>query len=275
MARFEDYVKEDEGQPEGIEAEIQEAGEAQAERATLDVPESVLKRFEGKSQEDVLNSYAQLEQKFSEQGNKMGELRKSFDDYVVLQSQAPSEPTPEPAPAPEPVTVDDLYENPENAVARVVEAQTGDKLKALEEELQAVRQERAINQFDKAHPDARATVQTDEFAEWVQASPYRLRLAKQANAFDIEAANELFGLYDDSQGRRDDINEAAQREAALRDATLESSSPGTPTMEETFSRSDIINHKLRAKQGDSESQVWLSKNGAKINQAYQEGRVID
>lgn len=267
MAKYEDYVKPTE---DGIETEIEQASEAQTERATTAVPESVAKRFAGKSSEDIMNSYANLEQKLSEQGQKMGDLRKSFDDYVVLQSQ-PSEPEP----APEPVTADDLYEEPDNAIARVVQRETGDKLKELETELQAARRERAIATFERSHPEARETAQTAEFVEWVQASPYRVRLAGKADSYDLDAAEELFGLYGDSTQAHETVEQRVKRETDLRNASLETSGPEYSESEVQFSRAEVIDYKLRAKLGDREAQVWLTKNAEDIAIAYEEGNLID
>lgn len=271
MARYEDYVKElEQAQNDPLEQEIQEAAADTAERVELQVPESVLKRFEGKTQEEVLNSYYNLEQKLSEQGHKMGELRKNFDEYILLQSQ-PSEPEPEL----DPVSVDDLYDNPEAVISDVVERKTKDKLSKLEDELQAVRRERALAEFERNHPKARELAASPDFIDWVQGSPYRLRLAQQADSFDLDAAEELFGLYEDSTSAHSKAATAAQRDKQLREATLESSSPATPSLDEVWSRAEIIDRKLRAKLGDQDSQVWLRKNNEAIAIAYEEGRVVD
>lgn len=268
MAKFSDYVKETDGT---LEQEINQAGEAQAERAEeSQVPESVQKRFEGKSQEEVLMSYASLENKLSEQGHTMGELRRSFDEYVLLQSQQS-----EPEPAPEPVTADDLYEDPENAVARVVKKETGDKLQALEDELQAVRKERAVADFERKFPDARKQARTPEFVEWVQGSPFRMRLAQQADSYDLEAAEELFGLYEDSVSVQSTSDGQAKRDKDLRNATLESSSPESPTIDEKVSRSQYITAKIAAKNGNQEAQRWLNTNAEAIAIAYETGNVVD
>jgi len=277
MARYEDYVKnaaeaqaEADEAPTGLDAEIQEAGDAQAERQ-LEIPESVLKRFSDKSPEEILESYAHLEQAYSQQGNKMGELRKSFDDYIVLQSQTPSEPEPDP----EPVSVDDLYDDPEAAISQVVERQTRDKLSALESELEAVRRERYLAEFERKHPNVREVSQSPEFIEWVQGSPYRMKLAQQADGFDLDAAEQLFGLYEETTSSQQQVRQTAKRKADLRNASLESPSPDSPQLDEQWSRSEIIDRKLRAKLGDNESKVWLQKNSEAIAIAYEEGRVID
>jgi hypothetical protein len=268
MARYEDYVK---AQNEALDEEIHEASEAQEQRQVPEgVPESVLKRFDGKSQAEVLQSYAELEQAFSQQGNKMGELRKSFDEYVTLQSQQS-----EPAQEYEPVTADDLYDDPDNAVARVVQKQTGEKLKELEEELNKAKMQTRIAEFERKFPDARNIAASHEFAKWVQGSPYRARLAQQADSYDFDAAEELFGLYSDSTQSKDDSQKASRRDQQLRDASLESASPESAKLDDVFSRADIIQAKLQAKYGNSEAKVWLQKNAEAIAIAYEEGRVVD
>lgn len=267
MARFEDYVK---AQNESIEEEIVEAGAAQEERISIEgVPDSVLDRFDGKTGADVLKSYAELERAYSNQGNTMGELRKSFDEYVNLQSQS------EPEQAYEPVTADDMYEDPENAVARVVQKQTGDKLKELEAELSKVKMDSKISDFARKFPDAQTTAHTQEFADWVKGSPYRQRLAQNADSYDFDAAEELFGLYNDSTQVVADSTSARKRDQQLRDASLESGSPAGAQLDETFSRADIIDAKLRSKYGERDAQVWLQKNAEAIAIAYEEGRVVD
>ena len=266
MARYEDYAKD---RDESIEDEIENAAEKSAERATSNIPESVLNRFADKSTDEILESYANLERRFSEQGNKMGDLRKSFDEYVLLQSQ-PSEPEP----APEPVSDDDLYDNPEEAIARVVERKTEDKIEKLEQKLAEAQRQRALSDFEAKHPGYQETAESAEFLEWVKASPYRVRLAQAADAYDLDAADELFGLYEDLTSAQES-QRTARRDADLRNAQLESSSPDSPELDQMWSRSEIIERKLLAKQGDRESQNWLSKNAEEIAIAYEEGRVVD
>jgi hypothetical protein len=256
-------------QNESIEEEIVEASEAQEERISIEgVPDSVLDRFDGKTGAEVLKSYAELERAFSNQGNTMGELRKSFDEYVNLQSVEPKQ-------AYEPVTADEMYEDPENAVARVVQEQTGDKLKELEVELNKAKMERKISEFERKFPDARTTAHSTEFADWVKGSPYRQRLAQNADGYDFDAAEELFGLYSDSTQTAVSSNQERKREQQLRDATLESGSPEGAHIDETFSRADIIDAKLKAKYGYRDAQTWLKKNAEAIAIAYEEGRVVD
>jgi hypothetical protein len=266
MASFKDYMKDGN---EALDDEINQASSAQEERVTIGIPESVISRFDGKSQEEVLRSYAQLERAYSQQGNKMGELRQSFDQYVTLQSKS------EPAPEYKPVTADDMYEDPENAVARVVERTTGDKLKELEVELGKVKTERRVSEFERKFPNAREIAESDDFAAWIHGSPYRARLAQNADRYDFEAAEELFSLYNDSTQSKVDTKATTKRNKQLRDASLESSSPESAKLDDVFSRSDIIDAKLAARRGVGDAQTWLKKHAEAIAIAYEEGRVVD
>lgn len=262
MARFEDYVKKD----DQIEQEIEQAAEETEERRAT-VPDSVVRRFEGKSLEDVMESYANLERRFSEQGNKMGELRKSFDDYILLQSQR-SEPEPV---QDEPVTSNDLYDDPETAISKVVERKTKDKLSELEEQLKGLRLERSRAQLEKTH-NVQEILSDPNFIDWVKAKPFRVRLAQQADQYDFEAADELFSLYEDHLGAR---KTKSQRRREVAAASLETGSAEQTKLDETISRSDIIDAKIAAKRGNRQAEEWLKANSAKIAAAYGEGRVVD
>lgn len=260
MARYEDYAK------GSLDQEIEEAGEGQEARSN--VPSSVLSRFEGKSVEDILASYAELEKAYSKQGNKMGELRKSFDDYVLLQSQKPAEPeVPE-----EPITSDELYDNPEVAVSKIVERKTKDRLAKLEEELYKAKLQTAQERFEAKYPDVQKIVTDPAFVNWVQEKPHRMRLAQAANQYDFDAAEELFGLYEDSRPRK---QTKQNRRQAVASAALESTNAEPAQLDEVVSRSLIVQAKLAAKRGDREAEQWLRQNAEAIAIAYEEGRIVD
>ena len=265
MAKYEEYAKN-----LSIEEEIEDAGTQQEVRTKVDVPDSVRERFDGKSLDDVMASYAELEVAYSKQGQKTGELRKSFDEYVALQS-----PTPEPEPEPDPVTVDDFYEDAEEAITRVIDKTANKRIEELEAKLARNAHDRQLQDFTNEHKDWDKIVQSPEFIEWVQSKDYRVRLAQKADGYDFEAAEELFGMYDDYQGNRQEVADQVQRDSDLADATLETSSPESPQLEQTFSRTEIVNRKLAAKRGDPEATDWVRVNSSAIEQAYIDGNVTD
>lgn len=274
MAKYEDYVK---NVNSGLEAEIQEAADATETRKLEGVPESVIERFKDKSTEDVLRSYAELEKAYSKQGQKHGELRKNFDEFIALQSQvspvAGSEPTEETT---DPITVDDLYEDPEKTVSQVVRRETDKRIKQLEASLEQQQVQAGVAKLNAAYPDWQNIVQSEEFAEWVQERPYRANLAARANQFDFAAADEILSMYADLHATPNEAENAeANRLAALSAAQMESGTPEQASTDEYLSRSFLIETKLAARRGNGEAQAWLQANKAAIEQAYAEGRVVD
>lgn len=265
MAKYTDYVK-----PDEIEEEIAEAKADKEVRDKVDVPDSVKDRFDGKSIEDVMNSYAELEVAFSRQGQKTGELRKSFDEYVALQS-----PDPEPEPEPDPVTVDDFYEDAEGTIAKVVDKRTNKRIEELEQLITARDQSDKLRDFTSGHPDWQTTAKSQEFIDWLQEKPYRAELAQKADNYDFNAADALFSMYEDLSVGKEEVAEQVKRDDQLRDASLESSTPDSPQIDTTFSRTEIIDRKIAARNGHSESQRWLATNGDAIRQAYTDGHVTD
>lgn len=273
MAKYEEYVKES-----GLEDEIQEAAAATEERKLEGVPDSVVERFKDKNVEDVLKSYAELEKAYSQQGQKHGELRKSFDEFITLQSQTASVAGSEPTEEEEPITVDDLYEDPAEVVSRVVKKETGKRLDQIEQSLQTQQVQVKINALSEKYPDWQDTVSSEEFKAWALAKPYRQQMVARADQFDFEAAEEVLSMYADLHAKEADTaaqDAERERQKALADATMESSSAESAASDEVVSRQVVIDAKLAAKRGNAEARNWLAANAAAIQQAYAEGRVTD
>lgn len=200
-------------------------------------------------------------------------MRKSVDQLLALQSQRTEEPPAEPdEPA---VDIDAIYEDTEGAISRVATKAVNPRIEALEAKLAEKEAETALAQFEKEHPKWQETIKDEAFLDWVKGSQYRLRLAQAADAYDFDAANDLFDMYEDYTGRAQEVEKSAKRKQQLRDASLESSSPGTIDTEETFSRANLLEARLAAKRGDTAARRWLAENGDAIALAYEEGRITD
>jgi hypothetical protein len=122
-------------------------------------------------------------------------------------------------------------------------------------------------------------VQESDFGSWVQESPYRQRMFQDADSGDFDAAEEILGMYYETNRRQEAIESQKQEEAVqqrqLADATLESGSPARPEMGETYSRNDLMEARLSAKRGDLKAERWLKAHGDSIAKAYEEGRIVD
>lgn len=270
MAKYEDYVKRQQG--DALEGEINEAGE-QSNQRQGELPE----RFRNKSREEIAESFVQLEEKFNSRNDTIGSLRRQVDELVALETVRQAQPVQEEEVTP--VTVDDIYENPEEAISKVVERTSSKKIEDLERQVAQSNQALALREFESKHPGWREDAMSEEFQAWVNASGYRQRLREQADKYDFDAANDLFEMYYDSQsgsdGNHGSAEEAARREKQLQDAELESGGAEAYDLEPKFSRQDIIQKKIEAHRGDAEAISWIKANQDAIAIAYETGNIVD
>lgn len=273
MAKYADYVAK---QQDNIDKEL---NEAQTQTRTRNIPESVTRRFAGKTLDDVLESYAELQVLASRQGEDVGKLKKTVEELLELQSQVVAQPSSQVTAEPDKgVTTDDLYNNPEEAIGKVVQKtskETSDRLARLEKQLAAreveVRKQQLAGKFDGWENE----IKNPDFLDWVRSSPARTRLAQAANQYDFDAASDLLELWYDRKSSKQQFTNEAVREQQYRDATLESSSPVGVDVVETYSRSDLLEKRIAAKMGNRQAERWLTAHADSINAAYREGRITN
>lgn len=289
MARYEDYIQEESESHEQVrdpqgrftkqDSLIEEIKDARVQQETREEQSSAIpERFQGKSAEEIANSYIELEKLSSRQANDLGAMRKQVDQLLELQTSL-STPQPEQSTPAKPVTMDDLYDDPEAVIRRVVGEALGDQSKrvdSLEQTLTETTQATAMEKFESKHKDYRQIGESPEFVNWVLETPYRQRLGLAAQGGDLEAADDLLSMW------KDQNNIAAQqaedtRQQQLRAASLESSerSGTVQTSGDTFSRSKLMELKIAAKRGDTAAAQWLASNEDAIRMAYAEHRVVD
>jgi hypothetical protein len=205
-------------------------------------------------------------------------LRKTTATLLELQSVKTQQEPQKPAKPEKGVTVDDLYEDPETAIGTVVEKksrQTSERIEALEKELAKRQADDVVVTLERKYPGWQAEASKSEFLDWVKQSPVRLRLARAADQYDLDSANDLLELWYERKGIVRSAQDQANREQQFRNASLESSSPADVEQVPTFSRHDITEKKIAAKLGNRQAERWLQANGPAITLAYQEGRMTD
>ena len=233
-------------------------GEVEQEQ-TFEMPS----KFQGKTIEEVANSYAELEKELGRKGQELGELRKLSDEFLKTQIQAnqQNELTSEEVP--------DFYVDPQAAIRREIENHP--KIKEAEALSEKSRQEAALQTLAQKHPDAQTTVQSPEFQEWISQSKIRQRLFQDANAYDVDAADELLSTWKERSmiSKTEEVKNAqSQNKAnALKAGKTESRSSGDSIGgKKIYRRSDLI----RLKNSDPSKYDSLANE---IYQAYAEGRV--
>ena len=243
--------------------EAQETGEEL--ETEINAEDNLPEKLRNKSREEIADMYTNLEKRLGSQGNELGELRRLTDrilqDQLDRQESSKKKETE--------VSDDDFFENPRDAVKKVVSeaVSSNEKLNKLD----VLERQLAQQQFYSRHPDAGNVVQSDEFKDWVSKSQVRVNLYQRADQYDIDAANNLLDLWKEHQEiikgvAAEEKNFSEQkRKKALKAASSESGSTDVTT-KPTFRRQDLIRMRIEDPQKYSAMQP-------EIMLAYQEGRV--
>ncbi len=253
MATYEDYLpggSKYTGPEEVLETEIEAAEVQQEERVSTPVDVDWEKR------------YTDLEVAYSRQGQQMGDYRALIDEHISTPDTEATGPT-----EVSPITPDDIYEDPDAAVRRAIDSHPAiQEAKELKQELANQKAQSDRNDFVAKFPNMQETIASPEFANWVNEDPTRLELARRADGWDLASADALFTMYD---------NKAPAVAEAPPVVELESGYGSEAPAPEQYSRSAMLQQKIRAKQGDYEAQAYVKAHGAAYRIALGEGNVRD
>ena len=250
----------DDGDEQPIEGP--EPVEAVTETPEFEVPE----KFAGKSLEDVITSYTNLESEYGRKNNEVGELRKLTDDILrnqVAQGNPADEFTNESVED----DYSDYFESPSEAVEKAINENP--RLKQLEDKIAADAYQQSRAELRALHSDADEVVASDGFSQWRSEAPSRVKRCQDAhNTNDVAAADDLISFYKQKSGseREDAI---AQRDATasaeLKAASVETGSPNSES-KPIYRRAELI----RLKNADPDRYAKMSPS---IMAAYADGRV--
>lgn len=224
-------------------------------------PQVVPEKFQGKSLEDVIHSYSELESELGRKAQEVGELRKLSDTLLQKELDAIEKSKHE-----EQVEIDetDFFDDPASSVRKIIKQE----LDPIKEKVSTIDKQEALSKIKEAHSDYEKIVGDTDFQEWVNSSPIRRELWTRADAnMDYNSANELFGGWKDKKAvNRDRAEElATNREENLARATLETGGTGESS-KKIYRRQDLI----RLRINDPEKYNSMQQE---IMTAYNEGRV--
>tara|TARA_Y100000114_G_C11683696_1_gene289911 strand:+ start:10 stop:825 length:816 start_codon:yes stop_codon:yes gene_type:complete len=233
-----------------------------------DIPE----KYRGKSIKDLVKMHQEAEEVFQKHSAEVGETRKEVtelrsvvDNYIQkeLTNQAPQQ---EKVDDSEDV---DFFVDPVKAVDSRINNHP--KIKEAEQITDNYKKQTALSQLQAQHPDMEEILNDSKFAEWVQQSPIRTKLAAQADQlYDVEAANELFSLYKE---RNSMVAQTVEAERNQRSRAVKTASTGGARgsndgiRKNVYRRSDIINMMI------NEPDKYKARSGEFLK-AYEEGRVV-
>ena len=241
--------------------EVQESNSEQQSEEKVVPP-----KFQGKSVDEILQSYQNLEQQYGKQGNELGELRKLADSLIQKNLQeAQDTPVQEQEKR---LSEDDFLANPVDSVRKIVE----EAIQPLKGALQQTNTDTTMSRLQAKHPDVEAIVKDLDFQKWVMESVPRQDMWQKASAGDFNYADELFSQYKSLHGikieqqkeiaRTEKERELNAATAVASGASQDAVSKGKPT----YKRSELIRLQLEDPRRYADLQP-------EIYQAYKEGRV--
>jgi len=238
---------------------------AETEEPAFEVPD----KFSGKSVEDIVKSYQNLEQELGRKSQEIGELRNLSDSFLKAEiSRNDTQASPQ-AENSNNETENDFFEDPSKAVNSLIEKHP--RFQEFQEFQAKQSQDSSKVQLEQTHPDYVDIVQDSNFQDWVKASKFRVDLFEQADKYNYEAADELLTHWKE-RSMIDKTAEVQEKQKATRKKNLKAGKTESRVSSESTSgkkvyrRADLI----RLKQSDPSRYADLADE---IYTAYAEGRV--
>jgi len=242
----------------------QVAEEPQVETVQEAAPaeESLPTKYKGKSLDEIIKMHQEAEKLIGRQAQEVGEVRKLADELIKRQLDTKKEVE---------VTKEDeidFFEDPKKAVSRAVESHPA--IQEAKQQSLLLKQQQTLTKLQQEFPDFQQTVADPSFAEWIKASPVRMRLYAAADAdFDFDSASELLTSWNyvkpkPASAPAPEIK-AAQK-AAVKSATVDVGSNTGATSAKVYRRADLIRLQLE----DPDRYYQLQDE---IMAAYAQGRV--
>ena len=253
-----DITKAEESQVEQTQEAVQEAPA---------VEEAIPPKYKGKSLDEIIRMHQEAEKLIGRQAQEVGEVRKLADELIKRQLEPKQEVS---------ATKEDeidFFEDPKKAVSKAVESHPA--IQEAKQQALLLKQQQTFTRLQQEFPDFQSTVADPAFAEWVKASPVRMRLYAAADAdFDFDSASELLTTWNYVKPKAAQAQAAvpsqeirASQKAAIKAATVDvGSNSATPTSSKVYRRADLIRLQLE----DPDRYYALQDE---ILAAYADGRV--
>ncbi|MGD9381100.1 MAG: hypothetical protein PVI03_01520 [Candidatus Thorarchaeota archaeon] len=243
----EDTAKEEEPEEEEVKADSESEDKS-------DLPE----KFKGKSIEDIITSYENLEKEYGRRNNEVGELRKLTDQLLSLERSKQEETVEE---------EDDEFLSPQEQVDKAL--QNNPEFKKLSETVTQKQRAEDLAKFESAHPDWKDIMGSEKFLQWVGKSRVRAQMLLEANeAYDYGTGADLLSEFKELHPveKTEDNDEADTSKEALKDITTETKSKSKHSRKKIYKRAQLINLKLT-------NPDEYARREDEFLQAYAEGRV--
>jgi hypothetical protein len=232
-------------------------------------------RFAGKSTEEIVSMYKNLESHAGRLASQVGDYRQALNQTILNKRDNDIRTNSEPVK----IQPTDLMVNPTEAIDRLLTQRLQDnpQVSALQKRLNELEAKLGQSNFVNRHPDAQQDTIDPAFQAWVQQTPLRQQLSQNAANGNFDAADALLTEWNASKAKAPITQATSRAQELARKVSLESSNVGSESgnsasssSTRTLKRADLI----RLRQTNPE--LYESDSYQKvILQAYKDGRVVD
>lgn len=224
-------------------------------------------RFRGKSREDILAMYHNLESHQGRLASELGQTRRTVDE-ILLQKRRDDLST---NGAVDDFQIDpaDMLTKPKEVLDRYVDAKAKALIEPTVQRLNNLEQTLLTTSFQTRHADSSTVTATPQFKNWVRETPLRQQLAQNAANGSVQAADALMTEYKAAKPQGKNLEAALDQasKVTLEGARASESGAGGGAAGKKYKRGDLM--KLRQQDPDKYDSL-----GPEIYKAYQEGRVV-
>ena len=243
-----------------VSEQIEEAKQEPEVKTKPSQEDEIPDEFRGKSPSEIARIALHARREMGKQANELGEVRKLADELIRSQlSKKPEEVQQKEV---------DFFENPQEAIRHAVE--NNPKVLSAENQLLQFKRMQAQQTLVQRHPDFAEIVRDDEFASWIKGSKIRTQLFQAAEAYDIDAADELLSTFKQLKPRKPVQVEVSDAEKSARTKTMQAAAVDTggsgESSRKVYRRADLIRLKM-----SNPSKFDAMQD--EIDAAYREGRV--
>ena len=246
--------------------DIADEGQVAPDVSNLPVdPEAEIpEKFRGKSTSEMAKAYTELENRMSEQGNELSNLRSTLDAMSLNRSHAS-------IPEQEPITEADFFSDPTTTVNRVIESHPA--LRQAQDMAQKMAYAQGLATLQQRHPDLKEVMQSPNFVEWIKSSSVRTaRFQKADHMGDVEEADDLISTFKQLNRVEQTAKQAGQK--AQKQAVRSANTGGVR------GNSDVRGSRRVYRRADIRELMKTNPQRyedlqPEIMQAYAEGRVRD
>lgn len=262
MAEMQDVFEDEVSEIEAVEQQDQQAAATVQQQQTKQQEDDLPEEFKGLSVKELANIAKHARREMGRQANELGEVRKLADELLKSQLRPKQE-------IEQPNDVD-FFENPQEAIRRAVDSNP----KVIQAEQYAVhaQKELAKQQLARMHPDFGQLLQDPEFHQFVGGSKIRQQLLRNADSYDVDAADELFSTFKQLKSAKTQqvVQQTSETERVARTNAMRAASVDTGGTGESgrkiYRRADLIRLKM------TDPARYDAMND-EILAAYAEGRV--